>query len=66
VRITGESMVFGPLGSTRMACAEAVMNQEGRYLAALQEAERYTLDGSVLLVHTRAMPQPLRFTRATP
>jgi heat shock protein HslJ len=66
VRIAGESMTFGPLGSTRMACPESVMNQETRYPAALQGAERYTVDGSALLVHTRAMPDPLRFTRAEP
>jgi heat shock protein HslJ len=59
-------MTFGPLGSTRMACAEAVMNQESRYLAALAGAERYSIDGSVLLVHTKDLPKPLRFTKNTP
>jgi putative lipoprotein len=66
VRISGDSMTFGPLGSTRMACAEAVMNQETRYLAALAGAERYSIEGSVLLVHARDLPKPLRFTRETP
>lgn len=36
VQISGESIAFGPLGSTRMACVEAVMMQEGGYLKALQ------------------------------
>ena len=28
-----------------MACPEAVMNQEGKYLKALEGAERYVFDG---------------------
>ncbi len=66
VEITGPAIAFGPLGSTRMACAEAVMNQESRYLKALQDAERYSVEGSVLLVYAKGMEQPLRFTRDQP
>jgi putative lipoprotein len=66
VEVTGQSIVFGQLGSTRMACPEAVMNQEAKYLKALQDAERYGFDGAFLLIHTRGMEQPLRFTRHTP
>jgi heat shock protein HslJ len=66
VEIAGESLTFGPLGSTKMACDEAVMTQEGRYLEALQHAERYAIQGSTLLIYPRGMNQPLRFTRKTP
>lgn len=66
VDVTRESIAFGPLGSTRMACPEAVMNQEAKYLKALQDAERYALDGPFLLIHARGMDRPLRFTRHTP
>lgn len=66
VELTGHSIAFGPLGSTRMACPEAVMNQEARYLKALQEAERYDFDGAFLLIHARGMDRPLRFTRHAP
>jgi heat shock protein HslJ len=66
VEISGESIKISPLGSTRMACAEAVMNQEGKYLKALQDAERFTRDGSTLLIYCKGMAKPLRFIRKVP
>ncbi len=66
VDISGESIRFGSLGSTRKACEEAVMNQEGKYFKALQDAERFRLDGSILLVYIRGMAKPLRFVRKEP
>jgi heat shock protein HslJ len=66
VQVTGRSIAVGPLGTTRMAGAEAVMNQETKYLKALQSAERYELDGAFLLVHAKGMERPLRFTRHRP
>jgi heat shock protein HslJ len=54
------------LGSTRMACPEAVMNQEGQYFKALEGAERYTRNGDELLVYAQGFDKPLRFTRMTP
>jgi heat shock protein HslJ len=64
--ISGDSITFGPLGSGRMACAEAVQTQEGRYLKALQDAERFTLDGPVLLIYSKGLEKPLRFIRKEP
>lgn len=66
VVISGDSVSFGPLGSTRMSCAEAVGNQEGQYLKALQDAERFTLEGSLLLISSKGMAKPLRFIRKEP
>lgn len=43
------SIEIGPLASTAMACAEAdVMDQETRYLAALQQADTYRVDAMTL------------------
>lgn len=42
--LTGESLSFGPLASTKMACAEPVMEQEIRYLELLQDIRRFELD----------------------
>ena len=44
------SIEIGPLMSTMMACAdpEGVMDQETQFLAALQAATVYTIDGSTL------------------
>jgi heat shock protein HslJ len=63
--IAGSALKLGPLGSTRMACPEAVMNQERKYLSALQAAERYEWKDPYLLVHCKGIDRPLRFTRVT-
>jgi heat shock protein HslJ len=65
VEVSGESLKFGQMGSTRMACPEAVMNQESRYFKALESAERYTRNGDELLVYAQGFDKPLRFTRMT-
>jgi putative lipoprotein len=64
VTIDGEKISFGALGSTRMACPEAVSSQEAKYLEALRGAERFTLEGSTLSIHLRGMEAPLRFVAA--
>jgi heat shock protein HslJ len=69
VEIGGNTLKLSPLGSTRMACPDAVMNQETRYLGALQLAERYEWREPYLLIHCTGLDKPLRFTRlqnATP
>ncbi len=66
VEISSDSLRFGPLGSTRMACAEAAMSQEGRYLKALEGAERFRIDGPELLIHSKGIAKPLRFVRKEP
>ena len=51
VIIAGEAMSFGNLGSTRKACAEPAMSQEGRLLDALDSTRGYRLqDGSLVLL----------------
>lgn len=66
VTISASSINFSPLATTRMACVPAVMNQESRYLRALQGATRYEVRGSTLLIWSATEPRPLRFTRAAP
>jgi heat shock protein HslJ len=64
VEISGESIKFGPLASTKMACVDDAANaQERKYLEALQAAERFAFEGPVLLVYSRATDRPLRFAR---
>jgi len=55
----------GPLATTQMACAAAVMEQETRYLKALQAAERLVFDGPYLLLYAKGMEKPLRFIGKT-
>ena len=62
--IDGGKLKLGPLVSTRMACPEALMNQETKYLAALETAERFEVQDSTLLVYCKGREKPLRFTKA--
>jgi heat shock protein HslJ len=63
-KIEGQTIHFGPLGSTRMACAGAVMDQETKYLNALQAAERFEWKDPELVLYCKGYEKPLRFTRA--
>jgi heat shock protein HslJ len=61
--INGQEIKFGPLASSRMACPEAVMNQEKKYLEMLQAAERFEWQDPHLLIYCKGFEKPLRFTR---
>lgn len=54
---------IGPLASTRRACPPAVMDQEAKYLRALEAAQLIARQGPVLLIYSKGMENPLRFTR---
>jgi heat shock protein HslJ len=47
-----ERLRFGPLATTRMACAPAIMEQEQRYLSILEFVRSYNFygDGSLSLI----------------
>jgi heat shock protein HslJ len=64
--INGDAIKLSALGSTRMACPEAVMNQESKYLEALQAAERFEWKDPYLLIDCKGFEKPLRFTRMAP
>jgi heat shock protein HslJ len=66
VTIKDDSISFGALAATRMACPEAVMNQEDRYFAALGGAHRFELDGPFLYVYVDEQAAPLRFIAVDP
>jgi heat shock protein HslJ len=61
--ISGGAIKLGPLASSRMSCPEAVMNQETKYLNALQGAERFEWKDPYLLIYCKGFEKPLRFTR---
>jgi heat shock protein HslJ len=50
----GDKITIGPLASTRMYCGEpaGVMDQESQYLAALQSAATYKIEGTKLELRT--------------
>jgi heat shock protein HslJ len=63
--INGNAIKFSGLGSTRMACPEEIMNQETKYLQALETAERFEWKDPYLLIYCKGFEKPLRFTRMT-
>lgn len=52
-KVTGNQISIGPLATTRMACDQALMDQETQYLAALQSAATYAIEGKVLELRTK-------------
>jgi heat shock protein HslJ len=65
VAISGHTIKFSAMGSTKMACPEAMMKQEDKYLAALQAAERYESKDGNLLIYYAGAEKPLRFSPLT-
>lgn len=51
VTIDGDQITFGTLGATRVACEPPILDQEFAYLAALESAAMYRLDGPSLTLH---------------
>ena len=50
-RAAGKNTIeFGPLATTRMMCDEPLMDQEQLYLAALESATEYTVEGFALSI----------------
>ena len=57
--IQGERITFGPMISTKMACAPAVMDQESKFLAALGDVQRFKVDaekGKLILFNATSRP----------
>lgn len=50
-RVNGSHMTIGTLATTRMACAEALMNQEAAFVEAVSSISQFTFDatGALLL-----------------
>jgi heat shock protein HslJ len=61
--VKGGSLKLGPLGATRMACPEAIMNQETRYLNMLQAAGHFEAKDARLRIYCQGFEKPLLFTR---
>lgn len=64
--INGDAIKMAPLASSRMACSEGVMNQETKYLGALQAADRFEWKDPYLIIHCKGLDKPLRFKRIAP
>jgi heat shock protein HslJ len=49
--VDGQSVKIGPLASTRMACPDPAMRQEREFLAALESAVKWSVEGDTLDMH---------------
>ncbi len=63
VNLDGERLRFDHMGATKMACDRGAMDQENRYLAALNQAQRWERQGDSLTLHLPEGQPPLRFVR---
>ena len=61
--VSGGALSFGPLAATRRACAEALMDQESNFFAALDAVKGYRFDGPFLLLTDDAGNPLMRLTR---
>jgi heat shock protein HslJ len=65
-KVDGDKISIGPAVTTRMACEQAVMDQEQQYLAALQSAATYRIDGSKLELRMADGALAADFAKASP
>jgi len=64
----GENISMGPFGTTRMACQEpeGIMEQESEYLAALETAATYKIEGLTMNMRTADDATVANFRRVIP
>jgi heat shock protein HslJ len=60
VTVTPDAISFGPIASTRRMCPD-VMQQEGAYLQALENAHRYSISGEDLVIENASGVVTMRF-----
>ena len=58
--LKGQALNFDPAGSTRKLCAPALMEQEQRFLAALEEVQRWDFNAIGQLQLWPASGKPIR------
>src|SRR5271163_3580405 len=67
IEINGNTIKFGPLASTRMACGDdALTAQETQFLKFLSATNRFDMRDPCLLLFAQGYNQPLHFSRIPP
>ena len=67
MEVSGDTIKFGALASTRMACVDNAVNfQETEYMKVLGAAKRFDLKEPTLLLYAEGFKKPVRFRRVTP
>jgi heat shock protein HslJ len=63
--ISGDTIAFQDLVTTRMACQPAYNEQETAFLTALGGAERFSIEEPFLTIHVKGSSQPMHFIRSS-
>ena len=63
VKIDGLAIKLGPLGATRMACGDAIDNQEFRFFQVLEKVRSFEFDQGLLFFLDSEGKQVLRLSR---
>ena len=61
--LDGSNLKVGMIGSTQMMCPPAIMDQEQKFLQALEKAYNLRLEGPYLFIDSEGYDLPLKFTR---
>ncbi len=64
--VDGDSLAFGPIATTMMACPPPADAVERAYVAALARVTGWRLDGDQLVLELGEDDEPLRFAPAEP
>lgn len=64
--LNGESIRFGQMALTKLACSPEASDQDYVYLKALGSAQSYSVKDKTLLIRVSSLKQPLRFVRTKP
>jgi putative lipoprotein len=62
--LDGSNLKVGPIGSTQMMCPPALMDQERKFLQALEKAYNLRIEGPYLFIDSQGHDLPLKFTRS--
>jgi heat shock protein HslJ len=61
--ISGQTITFGPVATTRMACAGTAMDQQRRLLDALTSTRSCRIAGTILTLHDGSGVELVRLAR---
>ncbi|CAA9561636.1 hypothetical protein AVDCRST_MAG81-649 [uncultured Synechococcales cyanobacterium] len=65
-QVDGDRLTISALIATKRACIDQrAQEQESRYFSALEGAQRFSLEGSELLIYSKGLAKPLRFSRSS-
>lgn len=65
-KIDGDRLTISALIATKRACVDPrAQEQESRYFSVLEGAQQFSLEGSDLLIYSKGLAKPLRFSRLT-